>query len=104
MNDIRLSVEMTFSSTPHGTDEQFEEFLDAVLEHLDLVGREVQLSASLAKRTADFATSVADGDLNMTTASLLVDLRTALHAAGCGTQGWPTFEAESQVVRALQDA
>jgi hypothetical protein len=104
VSDMRLAVQMTFASRPHGTDEQFEEFLDAVLEHLELIGREMQLSASLTKRTADFATSVVDSDLNMATAGLLMDLRTALHAAGCNTANWPAFEATEQTVQILQDA
>ena len=104
MSDIRLAVEMTFESNPHGTDEQFEAFLDAVQEHLEAIGREVQLSASLVKRTTEVATSVTGPDFNMATASLLMDLRTALHAAGCNTANWPTFKATSQTVRTLQDA
>ncbi|GAA2604538.1 hypothetical protein [Paractinoplanes durhamensis] len=104
MNDIRLAVEMTFGSTPHGTDDQFEEFLDAVQEHLESIGREVQLSAALAERTTEFATSANGTDVNMAMAYLLMDLRTALHAAGCNTASWPTFEPTSQVVRTLQGA
>lgn len=104
MTDIRLAVEVAFVSRPHGTDEQFEGFLDAVVDQLAKIDCEVQLAASLVDRRADFATSIEAGDFTDAANSLLVDLRTALHAAGCNTSNWPTFEATGHVVRQLQDA
>lgn len=104
MSDISVVVEMTFESTPHGTDEQFEEFLDAVLEHLNALDREVTLAARLRDRFAAFATSIPGHDFMKAAAAVSVDLRTALHAAGASTAGWPKFEATNETIRKLQDA
>jgi hypothetical protein len=97
-------MEMTFVSTPHGTDEQFAEFLDAVQEHLDAIGCEIQVAASLAKRTADFATSMDATSFETAATTLLADVRTALHAAGANTSDWPEFRATERHVRELEDA
>lgn len=104
MNEHHLAVEMTFVSTPHGSDEQFEQFLDEVLTQLEAIGRDVDLAAKLRDRVADFAATINALDFNMAAASFLVDLRTALHAAGCHTPQWPKFEATEHTVRELQDA
>ncbi len=104
MGEIIVSIEMGFTSGDEATDQQFEDFLDAVLEHLDLLGREVNLAASLAARTSEFAISMEANDFESAAAAFLGDLRTALHVAGCATAGWPQFTAKNQVVRSLQDA
>jgi len=104
MNEFHLAVEMTFVSTPHGTDEQFEEFLDEVLVQLENIGREANLAARLQDRVADFAASVNATDFSMAAAAFLMDLRTALHAAGCHTPDWPAFEATDHKVRELLEA
>lgn len=104
MSDF-LAITIEFASVPHGTDEQFEEFLDNVHAELEKIGRDVSLSARLAQRVATFAIeSDTDGDTDSTEARLLVDLRTALHAADCGTANWPTFVPRSQRVEELQPA
>lgn len=104
MRPHRIAIHMTFESDPHGTDEQFDEFLDAVQEHLDSLGAEVQMAASLAERTAEFATSIEAANFESAVNSLLVDVRTALHAAGCHTDGWPRYVPSDRSVRELQDA
>lgn len=104
MKDIRLAVEMTFISSPDGTDEQFEMFVDAVQEQLECIGREVNLATRLADRVVDFATTIEATSFELAAAAFLVDLRTALHAVGCHTPDWPRFEATDQTVRALQEA
>jgi hypothetical protein len=104
MRQIHLAVELTFVSSPHGDDEQFEAFLDEVMDQLDNIGREVSLAARLAERVADFATVIEADKIEDACAELLPDLRSALHAAGCSTAGWPEFRAESPVIRELQDA
>jgi hypothetical protein len=50
MKTMRLGVELTFESTPRGTDEQFELFLEKVVDELDDIGREVSLVARLSDR------------------------------------------------------
>ena len=103
MRQHRIAIQMTFESTPHGTDEQFEEFLDAVQEHLDELGCEVQIAASLADRTAEFASSIEAFNFESAVNTLLVDIRTALHAAECHTDNWPQYVATDRNLRELQD-
>lgn len=104
MNDIHLAIEMTFISEGPSTDEQFEAFLDEVMEQLDSIGRTVNLAASLAMRTADFAITISASDFPSAAQAFLGDIRTALHATGCITADWPRFEATEHVVRELADA
>jgi hypothetical protein len=104
MTDIHLAVEMTFVGTPRGTDEQFEAFLDEVYAQLGTIGREVNLAARLRDRVADFATSIEADSYEDAVVAFLADLRTALHAAGGSTAGWPRFEPTGRTVRELADA
>ncbi|MFK3980120.1 hypothetical protein ACI2K4_07015 [Micromonospora sp. NPDC050397] len=100
---VHLGVELTFESNPHGSDEQFEAFLDEVIDQLDRIGREVSLAARLADRVADFAATIEADEIEGALSLLLPDLRAALHAAGCSTAGWPEFIPKSPVIRELQD-
>src|SRR5215813_2339407 len=104
MNEIHLAIEMVFISDQPATDEQFEAFLDEVVQQLDNIGREVNLAARLRDRIADFATAIPAADFPSAATLFLSDLRTALHAAGCNTADWPRFEASEHVVRELLDA
>lgn len=104
MNEIHMAVQMTFTTDRPATDEQFEAFLDEVVAQLENIGREVNLAARLGDRFADFATSVQGVDFQSAAAELLVDLRTALHAAGCATPDWPNFFPGEHVIRELADA
>lgn len=99
-----LAVEICFTSAEDSTDEHFEAFLDEMLASLEQIGRDVNLSARFAERVADVAGVVAAPDFESAVSAFLADLRTALHAAGCSTAGWPRFEPVSRTVRQLQDA
>lgn len=101
MTDIRIAIEMGFESNRPSTDDEFEAFLDEVQTQLDAIGREVQIAARLRDRVVDFATSVEAPAFEIAAAGLLVDLRTALHAAGCVTADWPQFIAKERTVREL---
>lgn len=103
MRQHRIAIQMTFESNPHGTDEQFEEFLDAVQQQLDDLDREVQIAASLARRTAEFATTLEAATFEEAVNTLLVDVRTALHAAECHTGNWPQYVATDRNLQELQD-
>lgn len=84
-----LNVELSFVGPDGATDDGFERFLEAVLDELDKIGRDdVEVTASLAKRTAIF--TVFEGDAEPSVDKLLSDARTALHAANCNTKGWET--------------
>jgi hypothetical protein len=87
-----LVAELVFVHTPTTTDEQFEAFLDSLMDELDKIGYgDADLAASLAERTAEFVIGVEDntGGLEDVALRLLSDLRTALHAAKCHTPDWP---------------
>lgn len=100
---IDLSVEMIFKSAPtQNTDDQFEAFLDEVLAQFDRIGREVNLAARIGDRSAEFAVTVDAENFDNAFNGFMPDLRTALHAAGCVTAGWPRFEPQTTVVRDLQ--
>lgn len=104
MSEIHIAVEMMFTSDQPATDEHFEAFLDEVICHLENIGAEVSLAARLRDRVADFATVIEAADFHAAGQVFLGDLRTALHAAGCGTAGWPRFKPGEHIVRQLQDA
>ncbi|MDF9877460.1 hypothetical protein [Cellulosimicrobium cellulans] len=93
---MNIDVICTFEDAA-GSDDQFEEFLDSVLDELDKIGRDdVDLSASVTQRKATFTVFGAD-DEDPEIDKFLSDLRTALHAAHCITDGW---EKASLSVRA----
>jgi hypothetical protein len=100
---IHLAVEMRFESTSVSNDDQFEGFLDEVVAQLDNIGCEVDLAARLADRVADFAATIEADNFEDAAYRFLSDVRTALHAAGCVTKGWPVFRPQDRVVRELQD-
>ncbi|MEU8180685.1 hypothetical protein AB0B86_07910 [Micromonospora sp. NPDC049047] len=104
MRQHRIAIQMTLESDPHGTDAQYEDFLDAVQEHLDELEHEVQMAASLADRTVEFATSIEAPDFESAANALLVQIRTALHAAECHTDDWPQYVATDRNLRELQEA
>lgn len=102
MTEFLLGIEVAFASVPPSTDEQFEAFLDEVLVQLENIDRDVSLVARVTERVASFAISVDSED--GAEARFLVDLRTALHAAGCRTADWPEFVVREQAVKELQPA
>ncbi len=104
MTEFSLSVEMTFVSSHPTTADDFEAFLDDVLAELEKLDYEVNLAARLRDRVADFAASLAADNYEAAEADFLTALRTALHAAGCNTAGWPKFALKDQSTRKLQDA
>jgi hypothetical protein len=54
-----LAAELLFVHKPKATDEQFEAFLERVMDELDNIGREdTNLGGSLAERTAEFVMDV----------------------------------------------
>jgi hypothetical protein len=104
MTVFHLAVGMTFTSSRPATDEEFEGFLDEVVDQLERIGRHAILAARITDRIADFAIGAEADDFAIATSGFLVDIRTALHAAGCSTAGWPKFTATEHIVRELEDA
>lgn len=104
MNEIHIAVGMMFTSDQPATDDQFEAFLDEVVNQLNNIDCEVNLGARLSERFAEFAAAIEAHDFPSATSTFMNDLRTALHAAGCNTADWPKFEAGEHTVRELQDA
>lgn len=97
-----LTADFQFESDPKATDQQFEEFLGRVmdelceLEDVDSGITEPDLTASLRDRMISVNMGI-EADTRPDAARLyLANVRTALHAAGCGTPDWPTFEPVTQ--------
>jgi hypothetical protein len=99
-----LAAELLFVHKPEATDEQFEAFLERVMDELDNIGREdTNLGGSLAERTAEFVMDVEADSFEDAVVSMMSDLRTALHAADCSTAGWPVlFERKGGSVRVVE--
>lgn len=102
MPEINLTIEILFIGD--GDDDQFEAFLDKVLNAFDDIGREVNFAARITDRTADIDASLEADTFEDAAIEFLGDVRTALHAAGAVTHRWPTFRPVRRIVRELQDA
>lgn len=102
MMQVHLAIGMRFDG--ECTDEQFEGFLLEIYKRLDEIGREIVLSSKIRDREAEFATIVDADDFVDAANHLLIDFRTALHAAGHRTPGWPRLVPTDHTVRELQDA
>lgn len=86
MHHALLEVDLTFST--EATSEQFEAFLDRVMEELaKLDYDDVELTAALALHQAEFVFPVVES-MDSVIATLSA-LRTALHASMCATPDWP---------------
>lgn len=85
-----VEIELGFISPTGTSDEDFDDFLDSVMDELDEIGRhDVDLTASLTNRTAVFVGVAKNEDFD-DVAQLMTDLRTALHVAKCNTADWPS--------------
>jgi hypothetical protein len=100
-----LKADLTFVCTDpsRNTDDGFDAFTDAVADSLyDLA--EVDdgiIDPDITVRVTDRWVSVLMGIVADTKDDavrlFLANVRTALHAAGCGTPDWPVFEPTTQV-------
>ena len=105
MTDYMISVSTVFVGPADATDDDFEHFIDAAVTEFGTINDgDLSVSASLAKRTVDFSVILPGADPDDALARYLVDLRTALHAAGCSTPEWPSFAVRDQTVRELEAA
>lgn len=88
MSIIRMDVAFQVE-TPDP--EAFDRFLDAVADEFYAIrNAELDYGGSLAEYKVTFTMEVT-GDLDLdSVTTALGDLRTAIHAAGGGTPGWPT--------------
>lgn len=85
MAEINLAVEILFEGD--GNDEQFEAFIEEVTAQLDDIGREHNMVARITDRIADIDVSFEADSFEDAVGAFLGDVRTALHAAGCGFAG-----------------
>jgi uncharacterized protein YqgV (UPF0045/DUF77 family) len=84
----RYLVDFKFDSATKDAD-TFDTFLDRVIEELDKIGVEADVTASLTAYEASFSL-VTDGLSMDQVFQAMSDLRTALHAAQSVTAGWPS--------------
>lgn len=84
--DVNLRVQFV-GFPPAATDDDFEEFLELVIDELERIGRhDIEMTASLASKNAVF--TVFGSEATPSVDTMLADVRTALHAASCATPGW----------------
>ena len=103
MTTFHLVAEMSFTSDPVASDEQFDAFIDAVMEELsDLDVVDPDMVGSFADRTVAFTMGIEAEDFEDAVPVFLSALRSALHAAGAHTPEWPVFERHIQAIRPLE--
>lgn len=98
-----LEATVVFEFRPDVSDEDFEQFLDCVMDEFDKIHREMDLTASLADRAAVFLGLAEAADDLAATEQFLADVRTALHAAGCSTPRWEKVETHLKGVERRKD-
>jgi len=82
------------------TDDEFDAFTDQVLEALielenvDPGLTDPDITATIANREMTISVCVAADTLNDALRIFSANVRTALHATGCNTGGWPVFKPE----------
>ena len=88
--NVALQVQFT------GDLSELEKLLDVVMEELvRLDVTDPSIGGTLADGDIEFSLAVEDEMLEKATASAFGTIRTAIHAAGGGTPGWPGFRGES---------
>ena len=99
-----LQARLTFTcdNSEMNTDEAFDVFVDAVQEQLDIIEGldegfiDPDITVGIRDRWVEFLIGINAGSLDDAIRIFLPNLRCALHAAGCGTAGWPTFKPPTQ--------
>ncbi|WP_030166407.1 hypothetical protein [Spirillospora albida] len=105
-----LRADLTFVcvDTARDTDEEFDAFTDAVTDALyDLAEVDEgiidpDITASIAERRADIFMGITADTRADASRLFLANVRAALHAAGCGTPGWPIYKPTTQVPQVRQ--
>lgn len=98
MTTYYLVVDLNFVCTPPDhTDDAFDRFTDRVLnalsdlEDVDAGLIDPDITASITERTLSIHMGVEADSRRDALRLFAANVRTALHAAGCGTPGWPEF-------------
>ena len=94
-----LTADMEFACTDpaRDIDGNFEAFLDAVmeavadLEDVDPGITSCDMTATITKRRATVDMGIEADTLSDAGRLFMANVRTALHAAGCGTPAWPPY-------------
>jgi hypothetical protein len=97
---FNVAVQVRFT----GDLSDLEQLLDAVMEELiKLRVTDPSIGGALSDGDIEFSVAVEDETLEDATTSAFGTIRTAIHAAGGGTPGWPEFRGEGVKVQ-LVDA
>lgn len=103
MSDYVIAIVAEFVGPPGASDEAFERFIDTAQAEFEKISDgDLSIAASLTGRTADFSAVIPGESKDDALATFLVDLRTALHAAGCATPVWPSFAVLEQRLKELE--
>ena len=97
---FNIAVQVRFT----GDLSRLEQALDRVMEELvKLDVTDPSIGGTLSDGDIEFSLAVEADTLEKATASVFGTIRTAIHAAGGGTPGWPEFRGEG-VTAQLVDA
>jgi hypothetical protein len=102
MFNLTADMEFVCTESARDTDGNFEAFLDGVMEALvDLEDVDHGISsgditATITRRRAVIDMRLEADTLNDAIRLFLANVRTVLHAAGCGTPNWPTYRPLDQ--------
>jgi hypothetical protein len=97
---FNVVIQARFTGDPDG----LEQALDRVMEELvKLDVTDPSIGGTLSDGDVEFSLAVEADTLEKATASAFGTIRTAIHAAGGGTPGWPEFRGEG-VTAQLVDA
>lgn len=99
---LQTRLSFTCDNSDENTDEAFDAFTDAIQDQLDIIEGldggfiDPDLTVGIRDRWVDFLIGIEAGSLEDAIRIFLPNLRCALHAAGCGTAGWPAFKATTE--------
>lgn len=99
-----LLTDLTFTckDAEQNTDDAFEAFADAVQDEFDTLAEidpgiiDPDLTVGIRDRWISFLIGIDADTLDDAIRLFLANLRTALHAAGCGTADWPAFRPTTE--------
>jgi hypothetical protein len=99
----RTLHQLTYVGDLAGFDEWTDRLYEALLDLADIENQD--LTATLSTGEVDIVMIVEANDFIDAVRTSICDLRTTLHAIGCGTQGWDSLIRElSHSASLLQDA
>lgn len=102
---LAADLEFICTAPERDTDENFDAFTDAVadalcdLDELDSGIIDPDMTTIITERSASVLMGITADTFADAVRLFSANVRTALHAAGCGTPDWPVFKPTTQTPR-----